>query len=499
MQKHILKVKTITACFLVIATFVGGCYGVYYIMRAQCRNQLKEITSLSNRFYLSSEQMLFEDTEKLGDRRSPLGSYADDLSSIIDAPFFPYKAKNETSISSGIISLADSCLMLNAYDGGEALYSRLLMRPISCPQTAAETYATAELGLAKICAATERDFQAHEHVKSCLYYAKIAGERKYVGFTELILAEIQYNYGAYEGCASRISKLPLGNFADDVETVQKQTIPLLSLQALTEAQSLNFQAAEQHTASLIELSNKHKLDAVTAKHLDNLKLVYEQKEQPFPLALSEELLESYRRIAEKERKFVSEYALFQYLSFFQEKSSYNINFAVLCLALLIPVLFIIRLIVRLIIRSKTDPLTGLLNRVSFTQDCRIASRRRKKSAFIMFDVDDFKQINDSYGHKLWDAVLTRVAKEMYRQCSAYCRVYRIGGEEFAVIISNVHKCPPYSLAERVRSSVENLKWREPDLKVTLSAGVSTGQTQDLYHEADEMLYYSKSHGKNRIS
>ena len=516
MQKYGLKFKMLLICVLVLALFMGGCVAVYYGMRYKCEQELGELLALEtdtpessaavidgisdllkDSFFLNHD-MLYRAMDKLTECQSSAHSYIDVLSASINSLLYAHAIGDEEAIASGSISLGDCCIMLGAYNDAEMIFSQVLLRRLSDPALADRTYAAAELGLAKICVSTNRNFQAHEHIISCLEYARRSNLEKYFGYAEAILAEIQYSEQAYEGCAARVSRILPENDVQTLEDTQKFTLPLLSLRALTSAQSGDFAAAEQSTSRFITVADRYKLDAVIAKHLYSLKTVYAQKGEPFPSAFADELLESYRVSAEKNIGFITEYALIEYIYFYKESTSFQNSFAFIALLVLLPVLFLLQLIVRLIIKAQTDPLTGLLNRSSFARGCRAAARK-KKAAFIMFDVDDFKQINDSHGHAVGDAVLIRVAKEMYRRCGTGCRVYRIGGEEFAIIISNTKRFPPYTLAESIRRGVQSLKWREEGLSVTVSAGVSDDHSSDLYRRADEKLYYSKAHGKNRIS
>ncbi|MGA8610228.1 MAG: diguanylate cyclase [Xanthobacteraceae bacterium] len=153
--------------------------------------------------------------------------------------------------------------------------------------------------------------------------------------------------------------------------------------------------------------------------------------------------------------------------------------------------------------ATTDSLTGLLNRRAFLEDaseaCASASVNNPIST-ILFDIDHFKNINDSYGHEAGDVVLATVgtAAKMVANGS----VGRLGGEEFCVL----ERCDlgdAVELAESLRSSIKNLKFSKCDLgSVTCSFGVSEweqGDTIDrLLRRADIAMYEAKSTGRDRV-
>jgi diguanylate cyclase (GGDEF)-like protein len=160
----------------------------------------------------------------------------------------------------------------------------------------------------------------------------------------------------------------------------------------------------------------------------------------------------------------------------------------------------------------TDPLTGLHNRRHFNdvlvQELKRARRNGHSVGMIMLDIDYFKKLNDSLGHQAGDATLSEVANALHtclRRTSDYC--FRVGGEEFAALTIDSTPESILSLAETLRSAVENLQLTHPDSPhgiVTISAGVAlshaeTDTPDTLYARADQALYDAKDKGRNRIS
>jgi diguanylate cyclase (GGDEF)-like protein len=159
--------------------------------------------------------------------------------------------------------------------------------------------------------------------------------------------------------------------------------------------------------------------------------------------------------------------------------------------------------------AQTDTLTGLGNRHFFTKKSERslvdAARAGESAALVMFDLDHFKAINDTYGHGAGDWVLKQVGKT----CSAHCRkvdyLGRIGGEEFAVLLRGLDLATAARLAEDCRSQLAQIDTRECGYSfvVTASFGVSsTAQSgydlSRLLSHADQMLYRAKNEGRNRV-
>jgi len=159
--------------------------------------------------------------------------------------------------------------------------------------------------------------------------------------------------------------------------------------------------------------------------------------------------------------------------------------------------------------AETDALTGICNRHHFTikseQSLAQCAKAGEQAALIMFDLDHFKLINDSYGHATGDWVLTRVAAE----CSAICRQMdhrgRLGGEEFAILLHGCDLRGATRIAEDCRVRLARIDSSESSytFPITASFGVSatsmSGYDLDkLLSHADQMLYRAKREGRNRV-
>ena len=161
-------------------------------------------------------------------------------------------------------------------------------------------------------------------------------------------------------------------------------------------------------------------------------------------------------------------------------------------------------------QAVTDELTGLFNRRRFQEAMATEVERSKRFGqpvgLVLLDLDDFKTVNDTYGHQQGDLVLREVARVLRETSREIDEPARYGGEELAVVLPGTDLEGAYNLAERVRAGIEELALPlldgEGTLGVTASFGVATlpGSADDmreLVAAADEALYRAKRAGKNR--
>jgi diguanylate cyclase (GGDEF)-like protein len=148
-------------------------------------------------------------------------------------------------------------------------------------------------------------------------------------------------------------------------------------------------------------------------------------------------------------------------------------------------------------RVTRDDLTGLLRRNEFFRKLHeLVAARNGEVAVLLFDIDDFKRINDLEGHIVGDHVLQRVSSVIQRCHKAGAEVGRFGGEEFVIAIS--------ASPERARVLAEALRRQiQREVNVTVSVGVATAKKADwdvrrLVGMADQALYEAKHAGKNRV-
>ena len=159
--------------------------------------------------------------------------------------------------------------------------------------------------------------------------------------------------------------------------------------------------------------------------------------------------------------------------------------------------------------SVTDGLTGLYNHRHFwnlmNSELTRANLYQGELGLILLDVDNFKQVNDEFGHTSGDLVIQRVAKIILGSVRETDLVARYGGEEFAVLLPDTSRKGVLAVSEKVRSAVEQMYFKVPDaditISITVSVGVSVfrGSRREFFNAADRALYMSKSRGKNQVS
>jgi len=160
--------------------------------------------------------------------------------------------------------------------------------------------------------------------------------------------------------------------------------------------------------------------------------------------------------------------------------------------------------------ASTDPLTKLYNRRYFSEISEhileLAKREKNQLSIIMLDIDYFKNVNDTYGHKVGDEVIISIASLLLRMSRKSDVSCRFGGEEFILLLPQTTITGAYIIAEKIRKAVENIEVKTDDGKI-INYNISLGVSQvNLLHEhsiepaikrADDALYEAKRTGRNK--
>lgn len=158
----------------------------------------------------------------------------------------------------------------------------------------------------------------------------------------------------------------------------------------------------------------------------------------------------------------------------------------------------------------TDGLTGIANRRAFEERIKVevyrALRYARPLSLVMFDLDHFKKVNDTYGHMAGDHVLKTVASAVSSRIREYDAFARYGGEEFALLLPETSKAGAGQVAEEIRASVANTQFIFEDrvIPVTVSMGVAEVVPEfrthhELVKAADVRLYGAKRDGRNKVA
>jgi len=165
------------------------------------------------------------------------------------------------------------------------------------------------------------------------------------------------------------------------------------------------------------------------------------------------------------------------------------------------------------IAATTDSKTGLLNALTWQQlaqrELARAQREKQSAALLIIDMDNFKLINDTYGHLVGDAVLKAVAGCLTDELRGYDAVGRFGGEEFVAMLADSDSHTAVAVSDRILARIRKLEVSTRDVNALPVAGMSASigiacypqqgdEVEDLLHAADAALYRAKNAGRNRV-
>lgn len=160
------------------------------------------------------------------------------------------------------------------------------------------------------------------------------------------------------------------------------------------------------------------------------------------------------------------------------------------------------------VMSETDPLTRLYNRRhfenNFSREFARARRYNSELSLAVVDIDYFKKINDTYGHSCGDYILREIAYIMHESLRGTDLIFRYGGEEFVILLTETGYENAGVPLERIRFAIESHEFifRGQNLHITVSIGVSSNTSfetpQQMFDDADKALYVAKNCGRNRI-
>ena len=157
-------------------------------------------------------------------------------------------------------------------------------------------------------------------------------------------------------------------------------------------------------------------------------------------------------------------------------------------------------------QASHDKLTGLFNRNRFdeiyTKEIKRTKRYNNELSIIIFDIDDFKMVNDTYGHQIGDEVLKEIAKITLNGVREQDINVRWGGEEFLILLPQTNLTGAVTVASKIKSAIKEHIFTDKSLKITASFGVSQLLDEDdevtLISRSDKLLYEAKKTGKDKV-
>ncbi len=308
-------------------------------------------------------------------------------------------------------------------------------------------------------------------------------------------ASIVNRMGVIRGSIQRITKLELSGNRNHYTNLIEETDQLI--ESLLEDKKLVF-FAKDYTVfdieNIIIIQNKW-------HHLKKLLATYQAN--PTTLLLIQILNESEASWE------LTNFVTLNTQEVVESKVSGINNFYIILLIYTINVLLVIWVVYSYVrnnleFKASYDSLTGLANRHLYekTIEAEIERSNRYKTNFslIIYDIDYFRKINDTYGHEVGDKILIELSNLVKNTLRKSDEVFRVGGEEFAIITPETDATQTLVLAEKIRKEVEAAVFYN-DIKVTLSLGVAdsfSGKTiSDIYRLADLALYKAKNAGRNK--
>ncbi|HCJ2877462.1 TPA: GGDEF domain-containing protein [Clostridioides difficile] len=267
----------------------------------------------------------------------------------------------------------------------------------------------------------------------------------------------------------------------------------------------NYDSAIDNYKKSLDISTKRKLTQEKIKNLNKILNIYEKQGNVESLNEYQKMLineyKENKSIRDSETSFYiidkvsNESELFEKTK--KEIKYYKILFTVILIAVLGST-FLYNRLKYFKAQNLHDGLTNVYNRKSF--DIMYEKYRAKDDNFalVMIDIDNFKLINDNYGHKFGDVVIKGITNTICVMLEQDDKVFRYGGEEFSVLIRNKSGEEVADIVDNIRVAIANKKWNE-DATVTISAGVAhISDSKDVLEEADKNLYKAKQLGRNKV-
>lgn len=158
--------------------------------------------------------------------------------------------------------------------------------------------------------------------------------------------------------------------------------------------------------------------------------------------------------------------------------------------------------------ANTDNLTGVSNRLALDEYIKYLEKKPEKftqTALIIFDIDDFKQVNDTFGHIVGDEVIKLVAEKLQFNVRTSDLIVRYGGDEFLVLIEQVNLQDALIVANKILKEISNSELYiaeiNQNIQISVSAGVAVGAASwmALLEKADKSLFQAKENGKNKVA
>lgn len=357
----------------------------------------------------------------------------------------------------------------------------------------------------------EKALEFYEIAKTAAENAVSPIKEAFVSVVDIHVAKVLAEQGRYEDAKKIIDEYSV--FFDDQQEILADvvtktfTIPYCQTACCYYAYAQDYENLQKYADLLIK-----KCDEQTYERMAIITLNKVQKEYRLPADINEDfqrkVAHEYLSMTTKQAAHYTEMCSAQleinYQSLKQSEISHreNSRIIMICVIMCLLIIALIWLLGSIRRRSFIDELTKVYNRRFLSK--RLARNKKWKIPFsvLMIDIDDFKDVNDTYGHGEGDVVLKRLGEILNsRFVPNKVEPFRYGGEEFTVLVYSDVKVSPEMIADSIRNEFQNQSWNF-NRTLTLSVGVAEEGTTEkgvsVMKQADINLYYAKKHGKNQV-
>lgn len=461
---------------------------------------------------LKSEKELSQETVLyLLSKQTPLyclqNQYADAINAALKGIELAEQLHNEGTKGKLLVELGNVFKILENYDAAKQVVQEALK--ITVKDTYLNDYLKlyAYTNLAEISLMQEDYEQAITYTTFMKEYEskiKVESAIEYEILRYLIYAEVDVYYGQDEKAWQSLIKAAELFKEDKNSTIFEKELYYLNTLGKLYCHQENYEAAIKTYNHLLELSEDRDYLEFQKESIIQLLSIYKHLG----------LLDEYQMMTDKliaflnseQNRIGNDYIFYTVQAYqneliLQRTMEYKLISIVTVTVLGSIIIYGILKFVRLVAQNRRDHLTNLFNRRYFDK-IYFALQKRKKGNYsvILFDIDDFKKINDCHGHEMGDAVLVSLAKTVKGLLGKREYGFRYGGEEFVVLVVDKSEEHVLALAESIREKVAKTIV-SPNIQFTVSLGVahSNGLNESSLKRADENLYYSKAQGKNRVT
>ena len=428
--------------------------------------------------------------------------YAPMIETAIQTIYLAEKENKPYYAAWNYINMSEVFMIMSEYEMAEELIEKALQYEIEDKEQQDWINETAYIYLADVKAKNGKEEEAFRYIAESLKYSN---EDDY-DYVEMLLkrnaikAEIAFEGGDYLYAQSLLDQYPM-DVPEDALLMESVYLPVQEIYTKIFIARGELEEGKNRADAILEHEGNIGYEARRLAFLIDLTDLFEGVEHGAYVKYSNMTMTAYDDVMKQNAQIMSKYIFNiysdEYIKNEKDNERNQIVMALFFVGMLVLVLSVLLLNSRK--KSMTDPLTGLYNRRAFDRTYKSFVNRDSKLAVIMFDIDHFKSVNDTYGHEFGDEVLIEIGKIITQEKPISSKLFRMGGEEFCIIYRCENLEVAVDAAESIRKKIESHEWQHGE-QITISGGLAFAEPRvDLYKLADEQLYISKNSGRNQIS